>query len=174
MTPKRSRHSGRVSAASLPHEIKLKILEHLEIKTFLAVTRDNDRADTLMLKRNCYKLYFETRPENYDIQKDEKLARHLKLNVSEIVRLPLLVNKDYVCYVLSKNDDNYNMTEDVLINRMFTKNNFERYCLLLCGLLIKSLLQNLRNNPRDEEALWKIKNVKNIATFYCETKCKTK
>nr|QEE79903.1 lef-7 [Mamestra configurata nucleopolyhedrovirus A] len=172
MAPKRCRRSARVTAAALPYEMKLKILEHLGIRTFLAVTGDKERADTLMLKRNRYKLYFETRPANYNIEKDQKLARHLGLNVSDIVRLPLLVEKNYECYVLSKNDDNYNMRQDVLINRMYPQNNYKRYYVLLCGLLIKSLLQNLKIDPKDEVALWKLKNVKNIAKYFCKIKCK--
>jgi hypothetical protein len=104
---------------TLPLEIKLQILELLGSDMYGKVTHDYCRTDTLMLKERRYKAYFNSRPFDYCVEKDTKLARYTKhRGADELTRLPLLADRLFNTYLFT-HDDSYTMKDDVMLKHFF-------------------------------------------------------
>lgn len=117
----------------LPVELKLKIFEYLGGEVYASVTGDYDRADTLLLQERNFKKYFASRPFDYCVEKDTKLAHCIK-NCSgvQLTRLPMLAERQFRTYFKSQPRD-YVITDDLLLAAFFRDINITRLPMLVYG-----------------------------------------
>ncbi|QEI03505.1 LEF-7 [Spodoptera cosmioides nucleopolyhedrovirus] len=133
--PKKSRKSvvaeKQLLLSLLPVEIIWKILEYTDYDTFLAVTGDHVRADTILLSQGQFKKYFETRPFDYCPNRDYRLAEYSKQQDCAI-RLPLLADGLFQTYVKTQPDD-YDIAKDTLLQSFLGVKDTTNLSLLIDG-----------------------------------------
>jgi hypothetical protein len=143
--PSKNPRLDEENTKKLPMELKLQIIEYLGSDMYASVTGDHIRADTLMLQERNYKKYFESRPFDYCLEKDNKLAQCIKsCTGAQLLRLPMLAECQFRTYFKSQPRD-YVITEDSLLATFFKDINITRLPYLVYGQFVeykKSLSDN--------------------------------
>lgn len=91
------------------------------VRTLQAKAKERD-LDTFLLHERHFLHYFRSRPENYQIATDYKLAMYMYENNllrNDYYRLPLLAFKHYKTYVRTQTAANYSVSDDKLLKFYF-------------------------------------------------------
>lgn len=110
------------------------VLSQAQYVQKLQIKAKNRDLDTFLLHERHFLHYFKSRPEDYQIATDRKLAMYMYENnllLKDYERLPLLALKYYKTYVRTQTADDYCVSKDKLL--MFYFKNAEGVELLFDG-----------------------------------------